>query len=376
VAVFTVTCLEADLMEFATTKRGFLTAATLGAGLAALPGFSAARAAPRLSFNPGVDKTYRMMMNTYPTIDQGWLHLAEDRGYVKQAGLDLLIQPGRGAWLAPPAMYAGSYDFGFGDINSMLEVVAENTGDNTPIGVFMMFNASPATIVVRADGPIKTPADLKGKTIASTPDEVGRHTLGAFFAKTGIDPASVKQTNMRDQVAPVFAALQAGTGPDAIMAYNSSIHAGLVLEGIDPDKNLRYINFVDYVPELYGSCLMASRRMVRDHPEVVRALVGVVNRGLHDMVNDPSAALEATMKRLPSFFRDCEAMRLKQSLKIEMGNPESRRIGMGDVDDTRLAKSIALQVRGNRLPRTPSVSEIFDRRFLPPHPQRVTRLGG
>ena len=49
-------------------------------------------------------------------------------------------------------------------------------------------------------------------------------------------------------------------------------------------------------------------------------------------------------------------------------------IGLGDIDDARMKKGIDILVDANQLPRTPAVSEIFVRDFLPPKSERPTKL--
>ena len=56
-----------------------------------------------------------------------------------------------------------------------------------------------------------------------------------------------------------------------------------------------------------------------------------------------------------------------------MSHPEIARIGLGDVDDARLAKDIAIVVDANALPRTPTTAEIFDRSFLPARADRPSK---
>ena len=49
-------------------------------------------------------------------------------------------------------------------------------------------------------------------------------------------------------------------------------------------------------------------------------------------------------------------------------------LGLGDIDDARMKKAIDILVEANKLPRTPSVSEIFTRELLPPKADRPTKL--
>ncbi|MEP1586713.1 MAG: hypothetical protein ABJZ90_18880 [Paracoccaceae bacterium] len=57
--------------------------------------------------------------------------------------------------------------------------------------------------------------------------------------------------------------------------------------------------------------------------------------------------------------------RLIGTLELEMAHSEGARIGIGDMDDDRLSRLIYLIAETKDLPRTPSVSEVFDRSFHP-----------
>jgi NitT/TauT family transport system substrate-binding protein len=57
-----------------------------------------------------------------------------------------------------------------------------------------------------------------------------------------------------------------------------------------------------------------------------------------------------------------------------MSHPEIARIGLGDVDDNRLKRAIAIVVESAQLPRTPANNEIFDRAFLPARAERASKL--
>jgi NitT/TauT family transport system substrate-binding protein len=49
-----------------------------------------------------------------------------------------------------------------------------------------------------------------------------------------------------------------------------------------------------------------------------------------------------------------------------MNHPEIAKIGLGNVDEARLKRSIDILVEASALPRTPKVDEIFTPAFLPP----------
>jgi NitT/TauT family transport system substrate-binding protein len=81
------------------------------------------------------------------------------------------------------------------------------------------------------------------------------------------------------------------------------------------------------------------------------------------------------LRLAPGSDRAVNLRRLQGTLAIELAHPEGARIGIGDIDDQRLARLITQIVQAKRLPRTPHVREVFDRSFLAPLEQRVRSLG-
>ena len=94
----------------------------------------------------------------------GWF-LAQDKGYFKEEGLDVTIDQGEGSAASIPKVAAGAYQAGFGDLNALIDLAAKRPAE-APVGVFMLYNTPPFTIVVKKDSPIRTPKDLEGKTVA------------------------------------------------------------------------------------------------------------------------------------------------------------------------------------------------------------------
>ncbi|MGL4241898.1 MAG: ABC transporter substrate-binding protein, partial [Beijerinckiaceae bacterium] len=101
-------------------------------------------------------KRFRMLLNTSVSGPQAWFYLAQDRGYLAEEGIEIAFTPGAGAYTAAPRMHELDFDFGYGDVTSLIEVAAAHPGA-APVGVYAMFNASPSTIAVSAAGPVRTP---------------------------------------------------------------------------------------------------------------------------------------------------------------------------------------------------------------------------
>jgi NitT/TauT family transport system substrate-binding protein len=300
---------------------------------------------------------------------QGIFFLAEDRGYFKSEGLDVTIDQGNGS-SAPIALVAnGTYDVGFGDINALIELAGRKPED-APIAVYVIYNQPPFTIAVKTESPIQSPKDFEGRTLGGTAND-GALKLFPALCKIGkIDCFKVKITNMQPNLREQM--LMQGQ-VDGVFGYVNTIRFSAKLMGVE-ENQLRYINYGNYGMDLYSNAIIVSKKLVKDKPEAVQGLVRAINKGIVDGLKDPDAAVATVVKREPLTKTAVERERLDATLREEMNHPEIARIGLGDVDTTRLKRSIDILVDANGLPRTPAVEEIFTPALLPPLTDRPKQL--
>lgn len=126
--------------------------------------------------------------------------------------------------------------------------------------------------------------------------------------------------------------------------------------------------------DLYSNTMIVSRKLAAANPQAVRGLLRAINRGLIDTIKDPKGSIDFVVKREPLIKPDVEYARLIATMQDEMNHPELAKVGLGDVDDARLKKSIELLVEADKLPRTPAIGEVFDRSFLPPLEERPKKV--
>jgi NitT/TauT family transport system substrate-binding protein len=334
------------------TRRSLLIALTAAIGLAMpLIGTMPANAETKL----------KMILNWKYQGPQGWFFLAQDRGYFKKAGIDITMDQGSGSGAPIPLVASGTYDVGFGDINALIQFAALKPAE-APIAVYVMYNQPPFTIAVRADSSIKTPKDLEGKTLGSAPGDGALKLFPAFCKIAKIDCKSIKityfQPNLREQ-------MLMDKQVDGVFGYVNTIRFSAKLMHVS-DNQIRYIKYGDYGMDLYSNAIIVSKKLTKEHPEVVRGLIAAINHGLKDALKDPKAAIDAVAKREPLIKKDVELERLEATLHDEMNSPEIAKIGLGNVDRARLEKSIKILVDAENLPRTPTVDEIYTDKFMPP----------
>jgi NitT/TauT family transport system substrate-binding protein len=243
--------------------------------------------------------------------------------------------------------------------------------DEAPIAVYVMYNRPPFTIAVRADSPIHTPKDLEGRTLGGAAGDGALKLFPAFCKIAKIDCTKVNITNMQPNLREQM--LMQGQ-VDGVFGYVNTIRFSAKLMGVDPEKQIRWVNYGDYGMDLYSNAIIVSKKLVKDNPAAVRGLLAAINHGLEDALKDPDAAVAAVAKREPLIKTSVERERLDATLKDEMSHPEIAKIGVGNVDIDRLKRSIDILVDAENLPRTPSVGEIFTPDFLPPSAELPKKL--
>jgi NitT/TauT family transport system substrate-binding protein len=332
--------------------RSFVIAATAAIGIA-VPMVTAAPAA--------AETKLKMILNWKYQGPQGWFFLAQDRGYFKKAGIDIVMDQGKGSGAPIPLVASGTYDVGFGDINALIQFAALKPAE-APIAVYVMYNQPPFTIAVRADSAIKTPKDLEGKTLGGAAGDGALKLFPAFCKVAKIDCTTIKTTNFQPSLREQ---MLMSKQVDGAFGYVNTIRFSAKLMHV-PEKDIRYIKYGDFGMDLYSNGIIVSKKLAKEHPEVVKGLIAAINQGVKDALKDPAAAIDAVAKREPLIKKDVERERFDATLQDEMNSPEIAKIGLGNIDKARLKKAIDILVDAQKLPRTPTVDEVFTDKFMPP----------
>lgn len=315
----------------------------------------------------------RLLLNTSFSGPVSFFLLAEDRGFLRDAGIELALSQGGGAAVVVPQVELSRYDAGYGDMCALIERIARGPENQGPVAVYTTFNATPFTIAVAADGPIRSPKDFEARTIIGHSTDAALLTFDLLAAAAGIDAARVRVRPSLAGMGSQVAEMLSGADVHGVFGFVNTIIASIAPLGIDP-RRLRFVNYADHLPEMYGNTLFVTRDFYTREKPRLAPLVRAINSGLAAAVADPATAIDALQKRQPSANRDVNLRRFVGTLRSEMAHPEGGRIGIGDMDDTRLARLIERIVTVKRLPRRPATSEVFDRAFLPPDAERICSL--
>ncbi len=295
-----------------------------------------------------------------------WYFLAKEKGYFRDEGLDVTVDQGEGSAAAIGRVLTGAYDAGFGDINAVIQNAADRPGEQ-PIMVYLVYNRAPHVLISKSDGPIKTLKDVEGHTLSAP---AGSATLRLFtpLAKiVGIDTAKVKILNAAPNL---IEQLLAQGQADAIVGFSATSYLNFVAMHLDPERDFRWFYFSDYGLDLYSNGVVVSQKLLKENPHAVAGIVKAINRALLEVVAHPAEGMALVRKLEPLTNVDIETKRQAYFIDQQMLTPETERLGIGDLDDARLAVSIKVIAEAYGLKRVPDVREVFVRDFLPPKADR------
>ncbi len=284
-----------------------------------------------------------------------------DKGYYKAEGLDVKIDTAGGSLEPLNRIAAGTYDIGFGDINSLIKF--RDANPNVPVkAIFMVYNKPSFSIVSRKSRGVLKPKDLEGKKLGAPAPDGAYAQWRIFTQANGIDASKVTIENVGFPVRePMLAAGQV----DAITGFSFSSYINLKDRGV-PADDIVVMLMADYGVNLYGNTIIVNPKFAADNPEAVRKFLRAFLRGLKDTVANPSTAVDSVIKRNDIAKKPTELERLQMALRDNIVTDEVKKNGFGTVDMARLDKSIdqialTYTFKGAR----PKAADIFDPSFLP-----------
>ena len=291
--------------------------------------------------------------------------VAIDKGYFKAEGLDVTIDTAGGSLEPINRVASGTYDMGFGDINSLIKFRDANPG--TPIkAVFMVYNKPPFSIVGRKSRGVAAPKDLEGKKLGAPPPDGAYAQWPIFTQANGIDASKVTIVSVGFPVREPM--LQSGQ-VDAITGFSFSMHFNLLQKGLKPE-DIKTMLMADHGLVLYGNAIMVNPDYAKANPKVVAGFVRATIKGVLDTIKDPDAAIKSVMSRNETGDPKIELDRLKMSLRDNFVTPWVKANGFGDVDMARLAKSIDQIALTYDFKNRPKAEDIFTSQYLPPAADR------
>jgi NitT/TauT family transport system substrate-binding protein len=121
------------------------------------------------------------------------------------------------------------------------------------------------------------------------------------------------------------------------------------------------IRVADYA-QLASNGILASEKVIKENPELVRAFVGAFLKGLKDTIANPEEAFTLSAKYIPNFSQ-LDATVQKQILKTSIEEWQTERLGYSDPKSWENMQNVLLDM--GLLTEKMDLSKAFTNEFVP-----------
>ncbi len=282
------------------------------------------------------------------------------KGYFKEEGLNVTVDAGNGSGGAVTRVASGTYDMGFADMAALMEFHANNpTAPNKPVAVMMVYNNTPAAVMVLKKSGIKSVADLSGKKFGAPVFDAGRRGFPIFQKANNI--SNVTWVSMDP---PLRETMLARGDVDAITGFSFTSLLNLEARGVKLDDVVT-MPYADHGVKLYGNVIIASPKLIRENPAAIKGFLSAFAKGAKEVMANPDASIEYVKQRDGIINTDLEKRRLRMAIDAVIASPDARADGFGQVNPARLSL-MASQVSDAFNTKTRvKADEVWNGSFLP-----------
>lgn len=249
---------------------------------------------------PGAPEGATLVLDFTPNAIHTGIYAGLANGYYREEGIDLEVQAPGESSDAPKLLAAGKVEFAILDAHDL--AIARDRGIDV-VAVAPILVRPLASVIARADGPVRRPRDLEGRRVGVTGLPSDEAVVDSEVEEDGGDPAKVEKVMTGFNAVPALAAGKV----DAVTGFWGSEAVALKRRGV-PVRVFKVDEFgVPSYPELV---LVTSRQMLEDDPELVDRLHRATRRGYAFTGHHPKAALDDLLAAHPELDRSEQAAQL------------------------------------------------------------------
>jgi NitT/TauT family transport system substrate-binding protein len=250
--------------------------------------------------------------------------LGLQRGYYRDAGIDLTIEQGQGSTTTVQTVASGGDTFGLADVNTLIKAVA---AQNVPVKAAAVYLQKVPTgvIALPAAGYDGTVQGLRGRPVISSPGNAELTYLDASLAAAGMTRNDVDlrlvDTNAR---IPTFLR----TPGAVLLGFSTGDLLRVQIEA--PDAT--YKSFEDFGITSYGTGLIVADKTAEADPDLVKGFVTASRKAWQDAIADPKAAVDAALALYPDLDRGLIDKGLQVAVQTLLTTPRTKGKPLGATD--------------------------------------------
>lgn len=290
-------------------------------------------------------------------------YVALEKGYYKEEGINLTINPGGPNLLTENLVATGADTFGLSGGTDSVFAARDKGMPIVCIGV--AHQVTPFVFVAHKDGPVQTVADFKGKKV-TTWFTGANHVLSAMLSKVGISPSDVSIQPQQVSVTP-FVDKQV----DVVTAtrYNELY---VINERVGKD-NLRLFAPEDSGVSFPRDTLIVSEQTAKEKPELIEKFLRASVKGWKDAFANEKEAIDIIMKISPTLNRAQQEFMLGE-IKTLMSAGKAAKDGMFTIDKDAVGSANELLAKYGVISKPVDLDAAFNARFIEKIPAEERRL--
>jgi NitT/TauT family transport system substrate-binding protein len=277
----------------------------------------------------------------------GFVFVAIEKGYFREAGLDVQVVPGLGTDNAR-LLASGQVDYAGSEISGT--IVGRVAGGFPVKFVAVTSQATQAAIASLAEKGIATPKDLEGKKLADLPASIVIRLFPFYAKRAGIDVSKVNIVPGTPQTLP---SLLASGSVDAIGQFTVGVPTLQRAAGGRPVRTLRY---AQYLKGMLGNGIVTTDARIQSNPAEVRAFTRAILKGLDYAMQNPGESGWIMKKYVPIIDAKTAGDELR-ILRFFVRNKCTRQHGIGYIDVQKVKSTASIA-------RNAFKTEAFDYRDL------------
>jgi NitT/TauT family transport system substrate-binding protein len=306
-------------------RRGFMggAAAIAGAGLA----------------SPAIGQSLTRIRMTLPWLPQGaqlFPFIAKGRGFWRSRGLDVDIARGFGSGAAIQALSQGQFEVG---LIATPTVILSNARGVETIAMGVAGYDITMGLMALEDSPIRSPKDLEGRRLGSTPTSVEVPYVRPFLERSGVDASRVNQVQL---AANVLESSLINKQVDAISAVATSNMPNLTAQGI----KFRFFPMSAQGLKIYANAFVTRPQYLASNRALCQAWVDGLCDAVKFCMTDFDEAIETFLREVPEVRMTAtgrEFTRLGAGLFLATQiAPEATQNGIGWIDMASVNQQIDL----------------------------------
>ncbi len=255
----------------------------------------------------------KVRLDWTPWSVHGAFHLANQKGWYKQAGLDVTFEDGNGS-VTTVQIVGSSDNFDLGHAALAPMIIARDKG--LPVKAVAPFvRRNDIGVLAPKDSDIKGPADLKGKKLVYTAGSLEAPFVDAFLEANGLKRTDLELLNVEAAAKPTTYAVGRA---DAIVSTIPFIIASTA-----KTRPSFAISFADYGLNIPSFGVFASEKKLATHGEAISKFVSVTARTWEYIwAGHEEETVKAIIAARPQARLDPEVLRGQlEALKPYFGQP-------------------------------------------------------